>query len=312
MPPTYPTLRIGSFGEAVQLLQNALNLGPSKLPKLVPDSQFGPKTHNRVTEFQGQSQIQRDGVVGPVTWGELEPFIAQIVAMVDQNTQPTTDEETLRQRIVDIATASFETWGWGESGVVTPDGSQRIAAARGFGPSLGGKRARQGGVALATIYSMASAGGGNCLTIASDIEALYQQFPTDEVKKKERRDTLNQRDIGSWCGIFTAYCYRASGLQVTWNLVKTQAPTHFEVLLSNVAVRKGDIGVYDPVTNHHFLVREDSAPGEHVYSIDGNVSNPSEATVSPWNSVISKRYYLRKTLAAKGGKFLRPKFSAMK
>ena len=61
----------------------------------------------------------------------------------------------------------------------------------------------------------------------------------------------------------------------------------------------------------HFLVVKDAAPGERVYSIDGNVGNPSEATVSPWNSVISKRFYLRTTLASKGGKFLRPKFGAM-
>ena len=52
--------------------------------------------------------------------------------------------------------------------------------------------------------------------------------------------------------------------------------------------------------------------GERVYSIDGNVGNPSEATVSPWNSVISKRFYLRTTLASRAGKFLRPKFDAMK
>jgi hypothetical protein len=49
-----------------------------------------------------------------------------------------------------------------------------------------------------------------------------------------------------------------------------------------------------------------------VYSIDGNVANPAEATVSPWNSVIAKRFYLRNTLATKQGKFLRPKFREMK
>lgn len=81
---------------------------------------------------------------------------------------------------------------------------------------------------------------------------------------------------------------------------------------ANAPVRKGDIGVFDPQLNHHFVVVKDAAPGERVYSIDGNVGNPSEATVSPWNSVISKRFYLRTTLASKGGKFLRPKFEAMR
>ena len=93
--------------------------------------------------------------------------------------------------------------------------------------------------------------------------------------------------------------------------MKNQLPKYFDSLGATAAVRKGDIGVYDPQLNHHFLVVEDAAPGERVYSIDGNVGNPSEATVSPWNSVISKGFYLRTTLASKAGKFLRPKFSAM-
>ncbi len=50
-----------------------------------------------------------------------------------------------------------------------------------------------------------------------------------------------------------------------------------------------------PGLNHHFVfvVIEDAEPGERVYSIDGDVGNPSEMTVSPWNSVISKGFYLR-------------------
>jgi len=308
LPKPYPVLSYGAFGEAVLLLQKALNVGPSFQPKLQEDSQFGPKTRGRVLEFQGQKNISKDGVVGPVTWAQLEPFVKQILQAIDQNFPPSSNEEVQRQRIVDIARGSYETWGWGESATAAGDGSVRIAAARGFGPGALGRRPRQGGVALATIYSMAGVNGANCLTISSEMENVYQQ---NSAQHPDRTDIINQQDIGSWCGIFATYCYRAAGLKVTWNEVKRQLPDYFEIIPAGAAVRKGDIGVYDPITNHHFLVVQDSAPGKHVYSIDGNVGNPLEKTVSPWNSVISKRFYLRTTLAAKSGKFLRPKFAAM-
>ena len=307
----YPVLSFGSMGEAVLILQKALNLAPTKLPKLTEDARFGPKTQGRVMEFQGQKNTVRDGVVGPITWAELEPFVQQVLKMIDGSLPPSTDEAAHRQRIVDIAEASFANWGWGATGAVTPDGSPRIAAARGVGPSIGGSRARQGGVMLAAIYAVAQAGGANCLTISSGMEAIYQQNPADEAGKAKRRLAINN-DIGSWCGIFATYCYRSSGLQITWNDVKQQLPKYFDSLGPNAAVQQGDIGVYDLRLNHHFLVVKPAGPGERVHSIDGNVGNPSESTVSPWNSVISRRFSLRATLASKGGKFLRPKFAARK
>jgi hypothetical protein len=290
-------------------LQRALNVIPSKQAKLAEDSQFGPKTRGRVMEFQGQKHVAQDGVVGPVTWGQLEPFVKQILQMVDQTLPVNPDEEALRQRIVDVAKTSLATWGWGDSGPVVPDGSPRIAAARGFGPFVGDRCARQGGVALASIYAMAGAGGSLCMTITSEMLNVYQQDPK---KHPKRRDTINQKDIGSWCGIFATYCYRAAGLKVSWNEVKHQMTDYFEIIGPTQAARKGDIGVYDTSLNHHFLVIEDAAPGKHVYSIDGNVGNPAEKDVTPWNSVIAKRFYLRSTLASRAGRFLRPKFAAMR
>lgn len=311
MPLTkpYPVLSYGAFGQGVLLLQKALNLGPTKQARLTEDSSFGPKTRGRVMEFQGQKYASQDGVVGPQTWGLLEPFIQQLKDLIDQNLPAAGDEDAQRQRIVDVAQASLDSWGWGAS-AVTPDGSPRIAAARGVGGGLGGSRARQGGVTLAAIYAMASAGGSKCLTISSQMEAIYQQNPADEKSKADRRTAINN-DIGSWCGIFATYCYRSAGLSIAWEDVRSQSTKHFDKLLPNVAVRKGDIGVYDRTFNHHFVVVKDAAPGERVYSIDGNVANPDEATVSPWNSVIAKRFYKRETLLSRQGQFLRPKFAEM-
>src|SRR5687768_6178554 len=109
----YPVLSFGSMGEAVLVLQKALNLAPTNLPKLTEDASFGPKTQGRVIEFQGQKNAVRDGVVGPITWGELEPFVQQVLKMIDGNLPPSADEAAQRQRIVDIAEASFANWGWG-------------------------------------------------------------------------------------------------------------------------------------------------------------------------------------------------------
>jgi hypothetical protein len=305
----FPMLRFGSIGEAVLVLQKALNLAPTKLARLQEDASFGPKTRGRVMEFQGQKHAVQDGVVGPVTWGDLDQFVTKILEMVEQNLPPV-DEESQRQRIVNIAQAAFDSWSWGDKGPVKQDGSPRIAAAKGVGPAVGGRRARQGGVTLAAIYAMAGAGGANCLSISTEMEAIYQLNPTDEQGKADRRKAINA-DIGSWCGIFATYCYRSSGLFVAWTQVREQSSEYFESLGPNDPVKKGDIGVYDTNFNHHFVVVKDAGPGEHVYSIDGNLANPLEEQVAPWNSVIAKRFYLRKTLRNRSGKFLRPKFGAM-
>jgi hypothetical protein len=174
---------------------------------------------------------------------------------------------------------------------------------------VAGKRARQGGASLASIYALAGVSAQLCLFISTEMETVYQQDPNQH---PERRGKINQQDIGSWCGIFATYCYKASGLNITWDDVRTQSKAKFDKVLSSARVQKGDIGVMDPMTNHHFVVREDAEPGGRVYSIDGNVGNPREQDVTPWNSVVAERFYLRNTLAAKNGIFLRPKFSAMK
>ncbi|WID96876.1 peptidoglycan-binding domain-containing protein [Bosea vestrisii] len=60
-------LKLGARGEPVRLLQSQLNLLPTGLVKLVVDGIFGTRTHGRVLEFQGINQLDKDGVVGPLT-----------------------------------------------------------------------------------------------------------------------------------------------------------------------------------------------------------------------------------------------------
>jgi len=294
------------------LLQQALNMATTVLPRLVEDAMFGIKTRARVIEFQGQQMIGKDGVVGPITWGMLEVYVESVKGYIDQYLPPSGDEAETRKRIVNIALTAFSQWGWGADGRVKPDGSMRIAAARGHGPSVMGKRPRQGGVALAAIYEMAGVGGANCVAISQDVEALYQTNPQmmTPAEAAARREKLNN-DIGSWCGIFATYCYRAAGLKVNWHDVKTKNSNYFEKLNARDPVKAGDIGNYDPVTNHHFLVAQDAAAGEAVHLIDGKLSNPSKMVVAPWNSVITKRRRERSALIVGNGNFLRPRFDVI-
>ncbi len=321
-----PVLRFGSINESVLLLQKALNLAPTAQAPLAEDSNFGSKTRSRVVEFQTRQNISADGIVGEMTWGVLEPFLAELAKLVSANAPKAVNEDELRDKIVAVTESALLTFGWGSAPVV-PDGSPRIAAARGCGPVMGMRRARQGGASLASIYSFArDARASLCLALSTErfplksvtdgpsvppqaftMEEVYQ---LDPAKYLGRRDLLNKKDIGSWCGIFATYCYRMAGLGVNWSQVKAQSRDLFDIVLPGAAVRRGDIGVYS-VFNHHFVVVEDAAAGSKIQSIDGNVSNPSEAVVSPWNSVIGRRTYLRETLKNQNGRFLRPKFAAL-
>jgi peptidoglycan hydrolase-like protein with peptidoglycan-binding domain len=61
-------LRQGSNGGAVKILQLTLN---SKGYALVGDGIFGPATDRAVRQFQSNSGLQADGIVGPQTWNAL-------------------------------------------------------------------------------------------------------------------------------------------------------------------------------------------------------------------------------------------------
>lgn len=64
-----PTLRKGSKGESVELLQSLLNLKIDA--NLIVDSDFGPATKEAVINFQMSHGLKADGIVGPKTWEKL-------------------------------------------------------------------------------------------------------------------------------------------------------------------------------------------------------------------------------------------------
>lgn len=60
---TRPTLKEGSEGPFVKLLQERLGI--------LPDGDFGPATERAVRKFQWDKKLIVDGVVGPKTWAKL-------------------------------------------------------------------------------------------------------------------------------------------------------------------------------------------------------------------------------------------------
>ena len=64
----YPTLRNGSNGNFVYLLQYMLTQNGYNI---VVDGSFGPNTLNAVTAFQTANGLTADGIVGPKTWQTL-------------------------------------------------------------------------------------------------------------------------------------------------------------------------------------------------------------------------------------------------
>jgi murein L,D-transpeptidase YcbB/YkuD len=69
-----PTLRRGAKGDAVRLLQLALNERMEPSPNINVDGDFGPETEKAVKEFQEEHDLKETGVVDPET---LERLIAQ-------------------------------------------------------------------------------------------------------------------------------------------------------------------------------------------------------------------------------------------
>ena len=66
-----PTVRKGNSGNAVKILQLALVAYEYNIGKYGADGDFGSDTESAVRQFQKNSGIEVDGIVGKDTWSEL-------------------------------------------------------------------------------------------------------------------------------------------------------------------------------------------------------------------------------------------------
>ncbi|MCL2670493.1 MAG: LysM peptidoglycan-binding domain-containing protein [Clostridiales bacterium] len=80
MPPFPGTLRMGSEGNNVRILQQNLNLIADRnmaIPRLVVDGVFGPATQASVLAFQRYYGLTPDGIVGSLTWNRLRDLVSE-------------------------------------------------------------------------------------------------------------------------------------------------------------------------------------------------------------------------------------------
>jgi hypothetical protein len=215
-------------------------------------------------EFQRSKALSTDGVVGPKTHQALEQFYKLLGKVVDELPAPP-GEAAARERIVATATQFQQVHGWRPGGVAAP-GNPRIAANKCADPAT---RARQGGAALSTIWSVAGVGSPppqRCLTISQTAETNYANGASGR----------NQWDLPSWCGIVALAMYTLSGLKMSgWPLKHTVSSPNPELrpVTSAAQVKPGDLGIFDfrpGHTNHHFLVV--AVNGDIVESVEGNVT----------------------------------------
>jgi peptidoglycan hydrolase-like protein with peptidoglycan-binding domain len=71
-PVEHPMIRRGSRGDDVSECQTKLNLSPDTTSLLDVDGIFGSLTNGSVVEFQTAKGLAPDGIVGPLTWAELD------------------------------------------------------------------------------------------------------------------------------------------------------------------------------------------------------------------------------------------------
>jgi len=302
-----PTLRIGSSGSAVVLLQTLLNNAMPGRPKLVPDGMFGPATRARVVEFQISKGLVPDGVAGPATWAALgsssvpggtplpggnQPSTQGPPAVTPPPPAPSGSEAAARDRIVAFATKQYLDFGWHTNTSFSPS-NPRIAGKRCSDPST---RKRQGGNQLFDIFTTAGApGASRCHTLSLQAEAMYAR----SYSAQERNNT----DIVSWCGIFALYCYIRSGLRLSnwplkYSIGKPKAGDQFRIRGTGEQIQPGDIGIFEPSKgNHHFVVT--AVAGDRVSSIDGNSGLLMEI-------VRKDNQYSIGQVRASGGGFLAP------
>jgi hypothetical protein len=106
-----PVLSIGSIGSQVALVQRVLEVEPI-------DGEFGEATADAVAAYQAGADLVSDGVVGPLTWDELEnefrlpPYPPALLEPLDP---VTTDHIVTIARSSDIASYS-----WDDRGVAPP------------------------------------------------------------------------------------------------------------------------------------------------------------------------------------------------
>jgi hypothetical protein len=110
-PPTpgaRPTIKEGDKGPAVVELQKALGV-------LVADGDFGGATDAWVRAFQGAAGLNKDGVVGPTTWGEVDKLSFRVA-----NGAARLPKRMAEEIYTAAMTSEIADYSWPDRGVAPP------------------------------------------------------------------------------------------------------------------------------------------------------------------------------------------------
>ena len=97
IPVSKPTLRKGSKGEYVTLLQTQLIQMGYDLSPYGADGSFGNKTLEAVKAYQRDNGLEPDGVVGPRTWAALDAGTADKYTVTVQHLSKSVAEEIIQK-----------------------------------------------------------------------------------------------------------------------------------------------------------------------------------------------------------------------
>ena len=97
MPVTYPTLRKGSSGEFVTLLQTKLIQRGYDLAPFGADSKYGEKTVAAVKQFQKDNGLPVDGICGKLTWSAILDGTTTTYTVRIEHVSQTVAEEIIKK-----------------------------------------------------------------------------------------------------------------------------------------------------------------------------------------------------------------------
>ena len=115
------TVKLGSRGQDVRDVQNALNL-LGTIPPVVIDGIFGPITDGAVKRFQTKNSLTPDGVVGPAT-------IARIKLLLGGTFPAAPSDEVIAARQTTATPAAAAQDGGGSGGLVAGIGIAALIGA---------------------------------------------------------------------------------------------------------------------------------------------------------------------------------------
>jgi hypothetical protein len=274
-----PTIRVGSTGPAVTLLQQQLGVAA--------DGQFGPKTRAAVVAFQQGHALGADGVVGPQTWTALEGGAAPAPAPGPGPAPAAPAGEHAAGK--EQAPAGDHAVG-GQPAAPPPatEGGARAAIVAAARSKIGSVFSDVAGEADATGDKTRM--GWQTLTEIFDVG--YPSFPRHIIKyikhgKNNGKPGSSSNGLVSWCGIFATWAViTGGGTCGTWE-GGSRCSSMSKITRDP---RPGDVG-YFTSNAHHCIIA--SVNGDQIETIDGNSYDGS----SGGNGAITSRMRSRHDFA---------------